>query len=223
MRVVFILAPIAVVGCAALTSLDDLSQGQTDAGGADVTRPDGAPSDGGGGNDVVQTGDASDGGGNLLANGGFENGNGGCGTNWGNGYGMTFMRASPGHTGNSACLVCLQGSGASYQIDAIATIPVTAGNYYAEAWIQTPWDGGAATAKAGVQVYFVGDAGAITGCVGDGKSYCQGGFVGPGSGWAPSSTTFVVSGSGALQIELHSYDGTAMSCFAADDVAVYQQ
>ncbi|HEY2367500.1 MAG TPA: hypothetical protein VGH87_13990 [Polyangiaceae bacterium] len=226
MRVVFILAPIAVVGCAALTSLDDLSQGQSDASGADVIGSDAIPSDGGGGNDVVQTsdaGDASDGGGNLLTNGGFENGNGGCGTNWGNGYGMTFTRVSPGHTGNSACVVCTNGSNSdSYQLDAVATIPVHAGNYYAEAWLGTPWDGGVATANAGVQVYFVGDAGTISGCIGDGTSYCQGSFV-SGPPWSTSSVTFVVAGSGAVMLDVHSYDGTASSCFAVDDVALYAQ
>ncbi len=226
MRVVFILVPLAIVGCSALTSLDDL-EGQSEGGGDDVVQASDAGSDvvqaSDAGSDVVQTSDASDAGGNLVTNGSFENGNGGCGANWGNGYGMTFTRVSPGHTGNSACLVCIQGSGLSYQIDAIATMPVQAGNYYAEAWIDTPWDGGAATQKAGIQVRLVGDAGTITGCIGDGTSYCQGTFVTPNSGWAPSSTTFVVAGSGGLQIDIHSYDGTASSCFALDDVALYAQ
>jgi len=196
-RVVSILAALAVAGCSALTSLDDLSSAQSDAGGGDA------------------------GGGSLVTNGGFENGQGGCGTNWGNGYGMTFSRTSPGHTGSSACLVCIQGSNQSYQIDAIATIPVQAGNYYAEAWLDTPWDGGTATQGVGIQVHFTGN-GSMSGCDGDGTSYCQGSFVGPG-GWASSSTTFVVTGSGTLQVAIHSYDGTPSSCFALDDVAVYAQ
>jgi hypothetical protein len=201
MRVVFVLATLGVVGCSVLTSLDQLSGDGTD----------------GGGSDVAQTNDA---GGNLVANGSFENGQGGCGANWGNGYGMTFSRVAPGHTGGSACLVCIQGSGQSYEIDAVATIPVQAGSYYAEAWIDTPWDGGAATQGAGIQVRFTGDGG-VSGCTGD-STYCQGSFVGPG-GWSTSSTTFVVSGSGTLQIGVHSYDGTADSCFALDDVALYAQ
>jgi hypothetical protein len=229
-RVVFVLATIAFTGCSALTSLDDLSQGQSDGGSSiDGAGSDGGGSDGGGsdggGSDVVQTNDTGSdgGGGNLLANGGFENGQGGCGSNWGNGYGMTFMRVSPGRTGSSACLVCTNETNpSSYQINAITNVPVQAGNYYAEAWIETPWDGGVATQKAGIQVYFVGDAGAISGCTGDGMTYCQGSFAST-SNWTASSTTFVVTGSGALQITVHSYDGTASSCFALDDVALYAQ
>jgi hypothetical protein len=208
-RVVFILVPlaVAVVGCAALTSLDDL-KGQSDDGGGDV---------------VGLHDSGADGGGNLVTNGSFENGNGGCGTNWGNGYGMTFTRVSPGHTGNSACLVCINASNLdSYQINAIATIPVQAGNYYAEAWLGTPWDGGVATANAGLQIYFVGDAGTISGCTGDGTSYCQGSFV-SGPPWSTSSVTFIVKGSGALALDVHSYDNTASGCFAVDDVALYAQ
>ena len=225
MRVAFVIFGIFVVGCSALTSLDDLSQGQSDGSAPDVGGSDGSGSDGGG-SDVVQTNDTgtdAGGGGNLITNGGFENGQGGCGTNWGNGYGMTFTRVSPGHSGSSACLVCTNSSNqTSYQINAIANVPVQAGNYYAEAWIETPWDGGVATKNAGIQVYFVGDAGTISGCTGDGTTYCQGSFVST-STWSSSSTTFVVTGSGALQIVVHSYDGTPSSCFALDDVALFQQ
>jgi hypothetical protein len=210
---------VGVVGCSVFTSLDDLQHATSDA-----QANDGAPSDVAQQNDVVQTNDAGDAGGNLVNNGGFENGQGGCGTNWGNGYSDTFSRVSPGHTGSSACLVCTNNANnQSYQIDAIANIPITAGNYYAEAWIVTPWDGGAATQSVGIQVRFVGDAGGISSCTGDGTSYCQGSFVSPGTGWTSSSTTFVASGPGALQIAIHSYDGTPSSCFAMDDVAVYQQ
>jgi hypothetical protein len=75
----------------------------------------------------------------------------------------------------------------------------------------------------GIQVYFVGDAGTITGCpAGNGVDYCQASFVGPGT-WAPSSTSFIVSGSGSVMIDVHSYDGTASSCFLVDDVALYAQ
>ena len=205
MRLVFILGTIAIAGCSALTSLDDLSQH------GDASSPDANATDSGNGSD----------GGNLVTNGGFENGQGGCGTNWGNGYGMTFTRVTPGHAG-SACLVCTSTNPGSYQLDAIATIPVQAGNYYAEAWLGTPWDGGVATANAGLQIYFVGDAGTISGCTGDGTSYCQGSFV-SGAPWSTSTSTFIVTGSGAVKLDVHSYDGTADSCFVVDDVALYAQ
>jgi hypothetical protein len=217
-RVVLILA--VTTSCSALTSLDDLSSGAdgstgSDSGGSDVANA----------NDVVQTNDAGgDAGGNLVANGGFENGQGGCGTNWGNGYSGTFTRVSPGHTGSNACLVCTSFSNPdSYQIDAIGLIPVQAGNYYAEAWLGTPWDGGFPTAKVGVQIYFVGDAGTISGCpAGDGKTYCQGSFV-SAPPWTTSSVSFVVAGSGQLKLDVHSYAGDAGTCFVVDDVAVYAQ
>lgn len=201
-----------VVGCSLITPLDDL-------------RGDAAPSDASA-NDAVSNNDSptstdggADSGGNLVSNSSFDNGNGGCGSNWGNGYGETFSRESPGHTGQYACDVCIQSSGSSYQIDAVNPIPVQAGSYYAEAWLATD-DGGVAT-QAGIQVYFTGDGG-ISNCNGDGTSYCQGNIVTPGA-WTVSSTTFDVTGSGEVNIDLHSYAGPANSCFAADDVALYAQ
>ena len=221
MRVVSILAIVCVAGCSALTSLGDLSQGDaasTDANGSDVVGSDVT------GSDVVQTNDGGDGGnGNLVTNGDFESGQGGCGTNWGNGYGKTFMRVSPGHAG-SACLVCDNGANSgSYELQSISPIPVQAGNYYAEAWMETPWDGGVGVQSPGIglQVKFTGN-GSLSGCIGD-TTTCQANFVTNGSGWMLSSTTFIVSGSGSLQIAAHAYQSTAGSCFALDDVALYAQ
>jgi len=213
-RVAFPIIAIGVVGCSALTSLDDLSGGDAanfDGSGSDVSN-----------SDVVQANDADDaGGGNLVANGGFENGQGGCGTNWGNGYSMTFSRVSPGHTGNSACLVCTNlNNPSSYQLNAVTPVSVPAGNYYAEAWIESPWDGGVATPTVGIQVEYVGDGG-VTGCNGDNFT-CQGSFVSAG-GWGLSTATFVVTAPGTLQVVVHSYSGTPNSCFALDDVALYAQ
>ncbi len=224
MRIAFAIIAIGVAGCSALTSLDDLSQtgdaANVDANGSDVAQGNDAST-----NDVVQTNDASDagGGGNLVTNGDFETGQGGCGTGWGNGYSMTFSRVTPGHTG-SACLVCtnLLNLG-SYELDSTLKIPVQAGNYYAEGWMMTPWDGGAAVPSPGVglQVKFAGDGG-LSGCVGD-NTICQANFVTAGNGWMLSSTTFVVSGSGTLQVVAHAYNGSGGSCFALDDVALYAQ
>lgn len=227
MRVVFVLAIAGVVGCSALTSLDDLSGGQTDGSGSDATGDanggDASGSDGGG-SDVVQTNDASDAGnGNLVTNPSFENGQGGCGTNWGNGYSMTATRQPGGHTGN-ACVVCTNlASQTSYQLDMVTPIAVQPGNYYAEAWMETPWDGGVAVQSPGVGIVvnYAGDGG-LSGCTGGGN-LCQAGFVQAGSGWSLSSTSFAVSGSGTLQIVMHAFAGTQNSCFAVDDVALYAQ
>jgi hypothetical protein len=232
-----------VAGCSALTSFDGLEPSSgalsdaASAGGDGSTNADGAvrTTEGGAGSDGGQASDgatpASDGGagtdsgsnGNLIDNPGFENGAGGCGSNWGNGYGQTFMRASPGRNGSMyACEVCISGSGGSYQINAVKAIPVTAGNYYAEAWLSTP-EGGVAT-STGIQVYFTGDGG-LSGCTGS-ATYCQGmPFVmaAPGGDWSSSSTSFVVTGSGTVTVDLHSYAGTASSCFLVDDVALYAQ
>ncbi len=200
---VALLAGTCVVGCSLFTSLDDLRAG----GGAD-----GSANESG-----ADAGDT-----NFVADPSFEQGAGGCGANWGDGYNDSIARTSPGRTGNSACLVCLQsGATGSYQINAVATIPVQTGQYYAEAWLSTP-DGGVAT-QAGIQVYFTGDGG-INGCNGDGTSYCQGSQVTPPIGsWSGSNTTFVVTGSGTVSIDLHSYADATGSCFIVDDVALYLQ
>ncbi len=218
-----------LVRCSLITSLDDLKSGDgavvgdaapPDAPGPDTSTSDGSPNDAPG-VDAPPPDSGSDAGGNLVTNPSFENGSGGCGTSWGNGYGMTFFRASPGHTGQYACEVCVQGAQTSYQLDDITSIAVQPGNYYAEAWVTTP-DGGVA-AEPGIQVYYTGDGG-ITGCNGNGTTYCQGNFSAPPIGsWTSTSTSFAVSGSGTVKIDVHSYQGTASSCFEVDDVALYQQ
>ena len=223
-------ASLFFLGCTLLTPLDEL--GSADSSTPDVTVPDAAgdattndapvedvstidsPAD-------APPGDAgTDANGNLITNGSFEIGMGGCGTNWGNGYGQTFSRVSPGRTGPYACEVCIQGTQTSYQFNWIPSIPVQPGSYYAEAWFMTP-DGGV-PADPGIQVYYTGDGG-VSGCSGD-STYCQGNFSAPPVGsWISSSTSFVVSGSGTVAIDVHSYQGTPSSCFEVDDVALYAQ
>ena len=121
----------------------------------------------------------------FLTNGSFEFGQAAADPSWGNGYGMTFTRVSPGHTGQYACLVCMQGSGDSYEIDNITPVNVGAGSYYVEAWVLAPDSG--ALGSPGVQVYLDGgdDAG-MQGCTGGGQ-YCQGGFATAPATWTPSS------------------------------------
>jgi hypothetical protein len=201
------------LGCSLLVNLDDLkpADGGSDSG-SDSAVDSGADS-------AVDA--AADGNSNLVTDPGFDQGMGGCGANWGNGYGDTFMRVSPGHTGNDACEVCALGSQSSFQIDAIDPIPVQAGSYYAEAWLTTP-DGGM-PAPAGIQVYFNGDGGSLSNCLGS-AGYCQGNFFSPPTGsWASSSTTFTVVGSGTVSIDLHSYTPPDGACFIASDVALYAQ
>jgi hypothetical protein len=186
-----------VAGCSLLTSLDGLG-----------------PDDGGG--DAV-----SDGSDNLLTNPSFEVGMGGCGTGWGNGYGMTFTRVSPGRTGSYACLVCaLPNETDSYELDSLIPVPAEAGSYYAEAWLTTP-EGGVATV-AGIQGEYAGDGG-ISSCTGT-NTICQGTFFTPPVGtWSVSSATFTVSASGTLSVNVHSYGAPTGSCFEVDDLALYAQ
>ncbi len=194
-----------------MTSLDDL-KGDSGSTPSDGAAQDGATND-------SQTSDA--GSGNLLTNGSFELGQGGCGSDWGNGYGMTFTRVSPGHTGQYACLVCMQGGGDSYELDNIAPVTVSAGSYYVEAWVLAS-DGGVA-GDPGVQVYLAdgGDDGGMQGCTGGG-AYCQGSFFTAPAAWTASSTTFSLAAGGVLKIDMHSYMGNG-SCFIVDDVAVFAQ
>jgi hypothetical protein len=222
-RFVHILTTVAFIGCSALTSLDDLSQQGGDAANVDANGGDAGGNDANNGSDVVQTNDAGDAStGNLVTNPSFEQGQGGCGTNWGGGYSNTASRQPGGHTGN-ACVVCTNGANStSFAFNQTTPVAVQPGNYYAEAWMETPYDGGVAVASPGVgiQIVYAGDGG-LSGCIGS-STLCQGSFVTSGS-WTLSTTTFVVSGSGTLQVVAHAYDGTAGSCFAWDDVALYAQ
>jgi len=198
-------------GCSLITSLDALRSdaGATDGGGDAAILPEASDD---------ASGDA--GGGNLVTNPSFDEGQGGCGPSWGNGYGMTYTRVSPGRTGSFACMVCIQGSTGSYELDDSTAIAVQAGSYYVEAWLASAAD--AAPIPAGVQVYFTGDGG-LSGCNGS-ATYCQGNFfTAPVGSWSSSSTTFDVTGSGQITIDLHAYAGDDASCFIVDDVAAYLQ
>lgn len=196
------LSLLCLSACSLLTSLDDLGSGGGDGG---------QPNDAGGG----------DAGANLVPNGSFDQGNGGCGVSWGNGYNMTFMSTSPGRTGSNACLVCIQPTASgSYGLDLLTPISVPAGSYYAEAWLTTP-DGSAPT-PAGILISYDVDGG-VSGCGGIGQN-CQGSFFDPPTGsWAVSTATFLVTGTETLHVEIHSYGGDPGTCYVVDDVALYAQ
>jgi hypothetical protein len=203
------------VGCALVTSLDDLRGAGSDASsGGDANS----------GSDANSGGDASSddaGVPNLVDNSSFENGAGGCGAAWGAGYNATYAQTSPGHSGNQACLVCLQeGATDSYELDSLVPIPVQSGTYYASAFLMTPGD--AAAVSAGIQIYFTGDGG-ISNCVGD-STYCQGSMTdAPTGSWGSTSATFQVTGSGELKVDLHAYGAPVGSCFEVDDVSLTAQ
>lgn len=212
----------ALAGCEFITSLDGL--GPADGQAADVTAPDafdGAPIDAVA---APESGpDAEAGTSDLVANGGFESAAAvGCGSNWGPGYGSSYTQVAPGRSGSYACEVCVQGSQTSYQMNAIATVPVQPGSYAAQAYFTTPDGGVAVTPGAGLQIYYTGDGG-VSGCTGD-STYCQAYFQPPPVGsWYASSTVFTVTGSGTLSIDVHGYGGTPNSCFVVDDVTLVQQ
>ncbi|HEY1959680.1 MAG TPA: hypothetical protein VGH28_28920 [Polyangiaceae bacterium] len=202
-----------LVGCSLVTSLADL--GATDASTA---------GDASSGNDAATNdGSAADAGGNLVENPSFDDGQGGCGPGWGNGYGMSFTRVSPGRTGPYACEVCITpGSQDSFQLQSLPLIPVQAGtSYYAEGWLMTPEGGVAVQAGVGILTLFDADAG-IT-CVG-GPGICQGSILSdPPSTWQKTTVSFTTSGPSSVTLAFHAYDNTATSCFVLDDVAVYAQ
>lgn len=201
----FVLAGGALLaGCSLLTSLDGLS------------------SDGGA--DVIDASSIEASAGNLVLNPSFDDSTGGCGPHWGNGYGMTFTRVSPGRTGPYACQVCVQGTTqTSYALAYLPTIPVNAGTYYAEAWVSTP-EGGVAVQSpgAGILVGYDIDAG-ISGCSGVG-SICQGSIVAPPMGsFVQTTASFTANGPGTVTITIHAFEGTPSSCFIVDDVAFVAQ
>ncbi|HEY1957751.1 MAG TPA: hypothetical protein VGH28_19155 [Polyangiaceae bacterium] len=200
-----------LIGCSVLTSLDELGEG-----GAS---PDGSATDGATGSDAT----GSDAGSNLLQNPSFDDSQGGCGPGWGNGYGMTFTRVSPGRTGPYACEVCIaSGATDSYQMVSLQPIPVQAGPYYAEGWVMTPDGGTAVQGGVGIQVFYDIDAG-ISQCSGIGD-ICQGSMTQqPTSTWAVTSASFVANGPGSVTISFHAYGDTPSSCFLVDDAALYAQ
>jgi hypothetical protein len=188
----------ALLGCSLITPLDGL----------------GIASDGGGGGDAPNTG-------NLVPNGSFDEGQGGCGPSWGNGYAMTYTRVSPGRTGPYACQVCVQGTTTSYAINELVPIPIGAGSYYAEAWLMTP-DGGVNEPNGvSVNVQYDVDAG-IGGCGGI-PPYCQGSMVTVPGTWTKTTASFTSNAPQSVLLDLHSYGGTPSSCFIVDDVALYAQ
>jgi hypothetical protein len=112
-RAVFASASL-LIGCSLVTSLDDL--GPSDGAPSGDASMDAADSE-------VGDAGAGDADANLVSNASFDQGQGGCGPGWGNGYGMTFTRISPGRTGPYACEVCIQGTTDSYEVDSLIPIP----------------------------------------------------------------------------------------------------
>jgi hypothetical protein len=100
-------------------------------------------------------------------------------------------------------------------------IPINAGSYYAEAWLMTP-DGGVSDPNGvSVNVQYDPSAG-ISGCGGI-SPYCQGSIVTVPGTWTKTTASFVSSAPQNVMMDLHSYGGTASSCFIVDDVALFAQ
>jgi hypothetical protein len=158
------LAALCVCGCEGTTGLtggavDAASEGSA----ADATpeeRPD-APSPSDAGSDTLSDGGES----NLLRNGSFEDGVGGCGPGWTNVYG-TIQRSNEAHTGSSSCMLC--GPGGLIRLARTSGSGATGrsgDSFYLEVWgrllddagggsrisleaLVTPADGGAAQSYA---------------------------------------------------------------------------
>ncbi len=193
-----VLARIAVavsfsVGCALATDLSDLRGGGGDGGGGDAGG-DGAAS------------------GNLVDNSSFETGAGGCGPGW-SGYAQTLSFSSTARTGKQSCDVCQAGSVSSYALEE-DSIQLAAGNYYAEAWIETPST--SVAVLSGVVVYFTPQGGSQT-------SF-QGSQVTAGTSWTQSQLQFTVDKAGTAQIQVHVFNPPSTgSCILVDDVSLLPQ
>jgi hypothetical protein len=183
------IAAIAFVpGCALATDLSDLRGGSSDAGGGD-----GATT------------------GNLVDNASFETGSGGCGPGW-SGYNQTLNFSNEARTGSRSCDVCQQGTGASYALEE-DSIQLAPGNYYAEAWIETPST--SAAVLSGVVVYFTPKGGSET-------PY-QGSQVTAGTTWTQSQLQFSVTSAGTAYIQVHVYNPPSGTCILVDDVSLQLQ
>lgn len=209
-----------MMACSLFTSLDGLSDGLASDGGTSdaISGSDGSTpsSDGAPNQDGSQTG--SDGGSpNLVTNGSFENGTGGCGTGWGGGlsYGANFTRSDLARTGSSSCEVCpIDSTGmGSFALAPNDAFSAAAGSYYAEAWIHAPVDAGAAT-QAGIQTFLDYPDG------GEAPVF-QGTQITPSDGWVVTSEGFETTGDGQMSLQIHMYIGGG--CVLVDDVAVYAQ
>jgi hypothetical protein len=212
---------IPMMACSLFTSLDGLNDGSANDGGSsdgpNGGGGDGSPiGDGATKQDGSQTGSDS-GAPNLVVNGSFENGTGGCGTGWGGGlsYGATFQRSDLAHTGSSSCEICpidTSGTG-SFALAPNTAFEAIAGSYYAEAWIHAPADAGAA-AQSGIQVF-------LTYADGGAPPVYQGTQVAPNDGWLSTSEGFSTNGDGQMTLQIHTYVGGG--CVLVDDVAIYAQ
>jgi hypothetical protein len=210
-----------MMACSLFTSLDGLNDGSANDGGSsdgaiaggDGTTPIG---DGATKQDGSQTGSDS-GAPNLVVNGGFENGTGGCGTGWGGGgsYSASFQRSSIAHGGSSSCEICpLAASGtASFALGLNNSFETVAGSYYAEAWLHAPVDA-STTGETGIQVFLTFDDG------GEPPDY-QGSEIAPNDGWVATSEGFNTDGDGQMTLQIHTYVGGG--CVLVDDVAIYAQ
>jgi hypothetical protein len=185
-----------VAGCALTTDLSDLRGGSS---------PNDAGGDGGNGGDGGTSG-------NLVGNSSFETGAGGCGPGW-SGYAQTLTFSTTARTGARSCDVCQQGAVSSYALEE-DSIQLAAGNYYAEAWIETPSTSDAVL--SGVVVYFTPQGGSQT-------SF-QGGQVTAGTSWTQSQLQFTVDKPGTASIQVHVFSPPATgSCILVDDVSLLPQ
>lgn len=150
---------------------------------------------------------------NLLSNPGFESGSNGCGSGWSGGYGATQEQSSLAHSGDHSCLLCpeLPDAG-SYAVAPTNPLALTAGSYYAEAWIRAPESGPAAGLTGIVMSY--------TNAMG--QMYFQGTQVGPDSDWIQSTLQFTLDTDEQLTFQVHIFD-PLNGCVLTDDVALYAQ
>jgi hypothetical protein len=153
----------------------------------------------------------SDGPSNLVDNPSFEEGLGGCGSGW-TVSNSTLTRFPAARTGTWSCEVCPSASDATYfNLEATRAINVSAGSYYAEAWLLAPPDASAA-GLTGVQVSLApSDAGDFLGTQ-----------ISPSSTWTPSAISVDVLVDGTALVYVHAYFPNG-GCVLIDDVGLYRQ
>jgi hypothetical protein len=205
------------IACAALLGVDDTSYAAPDGASSDavfevVDGPlvddvaDAAASDADACNPI------SAGGPNLLTNGGFENGNGGCGIGWT--ADGTLYRSPDSHSVCWACYFC-RGANATVTLSTTAAgldASIAPGESYSiEAFVSVPADaGGPALALPAFSV-----AGSL-------PRYGPGQSVPAGSGWIKVSFAYAYDGDAAGSLGAGVGIQTA-PCVLIDDVTVIKQ
>lgn len=201
------------LGCQGDSFAGDPGAGGDGGGGGDGAR-DGGSGEGGG--DASGDGGSADGAGdgavNLVVNGGFESGAGGCGAGWNASLGL-FDRSAAARAGAASCELCTAGD-PSYELRTTSSVMVGPGSYYAEAWLLGPTDGGVAADAVGVQVI-------VKPLDGGAPAVFQGAEIAAGATWTKSGIDFPVTESSAVDVAVHAYEPTG--CVLIDDVALYAQ